>query len=195
MEQNRDEFLNGITTFEEAIKKFEEKEITAHEFSTVSERFGKKIEFWDMKNEPNPRYKDNNKSRVGFKWNPFHSEKGLTYQWVIKKTILAAINFVHKYTLENYDKDQFEYEDERLLHLDAFEKAFVSSRFRDYPQYKEVFMFKMIDIVNGTISKEDIYYRAVYFDFINQLVKEFPNGIELTKEEKENLEKWHKMIR
>jgi hypothetical protein len=191
MEQSE---LNKLS-FEDAAKKYNNKEITTEELITIAQKFGKDVKFWDMEKESNPKYQDgNNKSRLGFKWNPFKHPKGIYFQWVIKKTIIKCIYFVHEQTLKMYDMDQFEYEDNRLIRLDAFTKAYIDMYFTDKVDpnatEKRIYMSKLVDIVHGTLSKEDVYYRARYFDYINKMIKEFPDGFPLTKEERENIEKW-----
>ena len=187
------EDLDKIASFEEALQKYESQLITVDEFSLVIQKFGKKLTFWDTKIEANPKYPDGIEgSRTGFKWNPTHNIKGKYYQSVIKKIALKLIDILHDHTLKKYDKNQFVYDDIRLIELDDFAKAYIQINFKDGLGYKDIFMHKILDIVHGTIAKEDIYYRSVYFDFINQLIKQYPKGFELTLEEKENLRLWHK---
>lgn len=188
--------LDKIASFEEAIKLYDSKTITVDELSRVISKFGKTIKFWDPKVEPNPMWVGNEKSRVGFKWSPFFSETGKFYQGVIKKTVLSLIGILHEYTLKRYDEKQFVYDDQRLIELDTFLKAYLNVNFVNrYGQgeyfEKRDFMSKIVDIGLGTIGKEDIYYRARMFDMLNKLIKTYPNGFPLTKEEKENIEKWH----
>jgi len=185
-----------ITSFEEAVKKFETKEITVEQLGRIAHINGKELKFWNPETDPNPQYPDGNEnSRVGFKWNPYTNVKGKYYQHVIKTVALKLIDILHEHTLKKYDKNQFVYSDPRLIELDKFTKTYVANNFNDSHDYKEVFMNKLVDIVNGTVAKEDIYYRTVYFDFINQLIKHFPNGIPLTPQETANLLRHHKGIK
>jgi hypothetical protein len=185
--------LDKISTFKEAIEKYDAKEITVGELSEVIRRLGINVDFWkwNMAVEPNPQYDGNEESRNYFKWNNFHNEKGKFYQSVIKKVILSAINMAHKYTLERYNKNQFVYDDSRLKGVDKFAKNYINKNFQESGDYKIGFMGKIIDIALGTICKEDIYYRARFFDMVNEFIREYPNGFELTKIEKENVERWH----
>lgn len=185
--------LDKITSFQEAINKYDSKDITVDELSFVIKRLGVNIDFWkwNMATEPNPQYPDGNEeSRTLFKWNQIHNEKGRFYQSVTKKIVLSTINMVHKYTLERYHKDQFVYDDPRLKNIDIFLKKIIDEDFQDSREYKVGFMHKIVDICLGTICKEDVYYRSRLFDMINKFVKEYPNGFELTKAEKENVERW-----
>ena len=194
--QLKEEELNKIASFDEAVKLYNDKKITVKEFIEITARYGKNLKLWDIEKEPNTNYPDNvENSRVGFKWSPFKHIKGIYYQAVIKKAMIAAINFVHEKTLSMYDKNQFVYDDIRLIELDTFTKAYIDMHFKDAPGYKDSFMNKLVDIVIGTISKEDIYYRAVLFDYINMIIKTYPKGFELTPQEKENIRHWHKMER
>ncbi len=185
--------LDKIASFEEALKMYEvDKSITVEEFSQVIQKFGKKVNFWNAMKDPNPAYVDNEKSRVGFKWNPYHNEKGKYYQSVIKKVMLSTIDIVHSHTLKKYDNNQFIYDDPRIIELDSFAKAYIGMNFKDSPGYKDTFMYKLVDIIHGTIAKEDIYYRCIYFDFINKLIVAYPKGFPLTETEKLFIQKWHK---
>jgi hypothetical protein len=187
-------YLDKILTFAEAISKYDAKEITVSELSEVIQRLGVNVDFWkwNMATEVNPQYPDGNeKSRNYFKWSAHHNEKGKFYQSVIKKIILSAIDMAHKYTLERYNKNQFIYDDTRLDSVEKFAKNYINKNFQESGDYKIEFMGKIIDIALGTICKEDIYYRARFFDMVNKFIEEYPNGFELTKIEKENVERWH----
>jgi hypothetical protein len=190
MEQSE---LDKISTFKEGIDKYDAKEITANELSAVIQRLGVNVDFWkwNMATEPNPQYVGNEGSRNYFKWSCFHNEKGKFYQSVIKKVILSAIDMAHKYTIERYNKNQFIYDDPRLKGVNVFAKNYIKKNFQESGDYKIGFMNKIVDIVLGTICKEDIYYRSRFFDMTNAFVREYPNGFELTKIEKENVERWH----
>jgi hypothetical protein len=191
MEQSE---LDKISNFQEAIDKYDAKEITVSELSEVIQRLGVKVDFWkwNMATEVNPEYPDGNeKSRNYFKWSCHHNETGKFYQSVIKKIILSTIDMAHKYTLERYNKKQFVYDDPRLKGVNMWAKRYINKNFQESGEYKIGFMNKIIDIALGTICKEDIYYRARFFDMVNEFIKEYPNGFELTKIEKENVERWH----
>ena len=185
--------LDKIVTFKEAVDKYDTKEITVTELSAVIQRLGINTDFWkwNMATEPNPEYDGNEKSRNYFKYSCHHNEKGRFYQSVLKKAILAAIDMAHKHTLERYNKNQFVYDDPRLKSVNGWTKKYIKENFQESGEYKIGFMSKIIDIALGTICKEDIYYRARFFDMVNKFVKEYPNGFELTKIEKENVERWH----
>lgn len=186
--------LDKIVTFEEAINKYDSNEMTIDELSTIIQKFGVNVDFWkwNMAVEPNPQYPDGNEeSRDFFKWSTYHSGKGRFYQMVTKKVILSSINIAHKYTLERYYKDQFVYDDPRLKDINGWTKKYIKENFQENKDYKMDFMNKIVDIILGTICKEDIYYRARFFDMVNEFIKKHPNGIELTKIEKENIDRWH----
>lgn len=190
--------LDQIKTFKEAMDKYDLGEINVDELSDITQRLGVDTSFWEwnMAVDANPDYPDGNEdSRVKNKWNVYHSMKGKFYQRVIKKALFAAINMVHNYTIERYNKDQFIYDDVRLKRIDSFAKKYVDENFRESKGYKDTFMKKIIDITLGTIAKEDIYYRARMFDMINKFIKEFGkdgnDAFELTQIERENIDRWH----
>ena len=147
---------------------------------------GDKGDFWNWETGPNPKYEGNNKTRVGFKYNPYHHIKGKFMQGIIKTAVISAINFAHSQILKHYDREAFVYDDERLKKIDKYCKQYIDTNFQNSYPYKSDMMQKVVDIILF-FAKEDIYYTARWLDMINGL----PRGHELTKEEKENIERWH----
>ena len=147
---------------------------------------GDKGEFWNWETEMNPKYKDNNKTSVGFRYNPYHHVKGKFMQGVIKTAIKSAINFAHAQILKHYDSKAFVYDDERLKKIDKYCKQYIDTNFQDSYPYKSDFMIKVIDIFLF-LAKEDIYYTGRWLDMINGL----PRGHRLTEKEKANIARWH----
>lgn len=147
---------------------------------------GDKGDFWNWETGPNPKYEGNNKTRVGFKYNPYHHIKGKFMQGIIKTAVISAINFAHSQILKHYDREAFVYDDERLKKIDEYCKQYIDTNFQNSYPYKSDMMQKVVDIILF-FAKEDIYYTARWLDMINGL----PRGHELTKEEKENIERWH----
>lgn len=147
---------------------------------------GDKGDFWDYEHTSNPKYEGNNKTRIGFKYNPYHHVKGKFMQGIIKTAVRSAINFAHAQILKHYDSEAFVYDDERLKKIDEYCKRYIDMNFQNSYPYKSDFMIKIIDIILF-FAKEDIYYTARWLDMINGL----PRGHELTEEEKANIEKWH----
>ena len=147
---------------------------------------GDKGDFWDYEKTSNPKYEGNNKTRIGFKYNPYHHVKGKFMQGITKTAVRSTINFAHAYILKHYDKEAFIYDDERLKKIDEYCKRYIDKNFQHAYPYKSDFMIKIIDIILF-FAKEDIYYTARWLDMINGL----PRGHELTKEEKENIKRWH----
>lgn len=171
---------------------------------------GDKAVFWNWETGANPRYIGNNKSAVGFRYNPFHSIKGMFMQSIIKTAIRQALSFVfsirslkdlvrnyqvikaiilfaHFNLTRHYDPNAYKYDDERLQKLEKELKQNISRNFQENI-YKTDVMFKGMDIL-FFILKEDIYWRARIFRLINEVV-----GVEvfkLTEEEKENIKRWH----
>ena len=175
-------------TIESALKKYDRKEITADELSAIVKAEGANIAFWDRTKDRHPAYPEgNNKSRVGFLFNPYHHEKGKFFQGVIKKVVLRGIAFAHKWMTQYYDTDMFVYDDPRLNALNDFLQVYMDLHFSDTRTHD--FMPKIVDITMG-LMKEDIRYRARFLDLLTQLIKLYPNGFPLTETEKENIKKF-----
>ncbi len=109
----------------------------------------------------------NNESREGFS-QQLQTKKGLFFQNIIKKAVIAAIGLAHQWMLDEYDKDIYVYSDERLQRLDKFGREYINLNFRD-TSYKIDFMVKILEFTLG-LAKEDVYYRARLFDAINMFV-------------------------
>lgn len=191
--------LGGKVTFGELQIESEEKEkitnlleqfntgkLNIESFIQKVHEQGDKADFWNWETDPNPKYKDNNKTRIGFKYNPYHHVKGKFMQGIIKTAVKSAINFAHAQILKHYDREAFVYDDERLRKIDVYCKGYIEQNFQNSYPYKSDFMQKIVDIILF-FAKEDIYYTGRWLDMINGL----PRGHELTKEEKANIEKWH----
>ena len=147
---------------------------------------GDKGEFWNWETEMNPKYKDNNKTSVGFRYNPYHHVKGKFMQGVIKTAVKSAINFAHAQIIKHYDRNAFMYDDPRLKRIDEYCKRYINENFQNSYPYKCDFMEKIVDIILF-FAREDIYYTARWLDMINRL----PRGHELTEQEKANIKKYH----
>ena len=147
---------------------------------------GDKGGFWNWETEMNPKYKDNNKTSVGFRYNPYHHVKGKFMQGVIKTAVKSAINFAHAQIIKHYDRNAFMYDDPRLKRIDEYCKRYINENFQNSYPYKCDFMEKIVDIILF-FAREDIYYTARWLDMINRL----PRGHELTEQEKANIKKYH----
>lgn len=148
------------------------------------------IRYWNPVSEPHPHAKDNNKSRKGFLYNCNTHLKGMIYQGVVKKTIIAMLNMAHSDWLEKYDKDAFVYDDPTLIELDLFLKGYVDNHTPDNASYKKYDMKlfgKAIDLVLGH-AKEDIKFMVLLKDMINTFCGKiiYP----LTYEEQNHLDIW-----
>lgn len=170
----------------ELLEQFNTGKLNIDEFIKKVRAQGEKADFWNWESEANPRYKDNNKTRVGFTYNPSHHIKGKFFQSIIKSAVKAAINFAHSQILKHYSREAFVYDDERLKAIDEYCKRYIDTNFQNSYPYKSQFMEKVIDIILF-IMREDIYYTSRWLDMINGL----PRGHELTEIEKENIRKWH----
>lgn len=180
--------MENSKTINEALKRYEKKEISADELGRIVKEEGANISFWNRDEDRHPAYlKGDNRSRTGFLFNPYHHEKGKFFQHVTKKAILRAIDFAHKAMTKHYDVDAYVYDDPRLNALNDFLHAYMDIHFAD--EYTHSFMPKVVDIILG-LSKEDIRYRVRFLDLINKIIKFYPNGFTLTENEKENLKKF-----
>jgi len=161
-------------------------EITLQELRQKLADGGSDLKVYDKRSERNVNYPDgNNESRNGFIFNPGFHPKGQFFQNVIKKAILAAINFAHSAIVKNYDREAYLYDDSRLRDLNIFLRKYIDANFQDSKPYKSDFMLKLVDILLF-LMKEDVYYRARMIDIFANMPRS-----ELTDIEKENIEKWH----
>ena len=175
-----------ISTIDEAAAQLDNKEIDFEEFKTIVRSQGGEVGFWNTETEPHPAAVDNEKSRVGMKWNPFYHERGKWFQYIIKDAIKHTIAFAHKNITKRYDENAFVYEDKRLLEIERVCRECASDNFQhEYPR-KSNLLTEAMDILLFTM-KEDIYYRGRILDFLNRL----PNEFEITEEERKNIEEWH----
>lgn len=175
-------------TIEEALKRYDNKEITTDELSAIVKEEGGNISFWNREKDRHPAYpKGDNRSRTGFLFDPYHHEKGKFFQGVIKKVLLGAISLAHKWFTQYYDSDIFVYDDPRLNALNDFLQTYMDMHFAD--KYTHDFMPKVVDITLG-LMKEDIRYRARFLDLLTQLGKMYPDGFPLSENEKENIKRW-----
>ena len=147
---------------------------------------GDKADFWNYEQTSNPKYEGNNKTRIGFKYNPYHHVKGKFMQGITKTAVKSAINFAHAYILKHYDREAFVYDDARLKKIDEYCKEFININFQNAYPYKKDFMDKIVNIILF-FAKEDIFYTSRWLKMINGL----PQGHKLTKEEEENIRKWN----
>lgn len=168
------------------LEQFNTGKLNIEQFIQKVREEGDKAEFWNWETDANPKYKDNNKTSVGFRFNPYHHVKGKFMQEIIKTAIKSAINFAHAQIIKHYDRDAFMYDDERLKKIDEYCKRYIGKNFQDSYPYKSDFMGKIIDIILF-IMREDIYYTSRWLDLINGL----PRGHELTEQEKANIKKYH----
>lgn len=132
---------------------------------------------------------DNSNRENGFVHNPYHTLKGKFFQHTIKPMIRKAIYGAHAYWLAKYSKDAFVYDDARLKAVDEFTKKFIDEHMA-YRDHQLEFMHNLRDIVCGMV-KEDPFYTSPFWMFINEFVKEFPDGFEMTEAEIYNWEAHH----
>lgn len=170
----------------ELLEQFNTGKLNIEAFIKKVREQGDKADFWNWETDMNPKYKDNNKTSVGFRFNPYYHVKGKFMQGVVKTAIKSAINFAHAQIIKHYDRNAFIYDDERLKKIDEYCKRYINENFQNSYPYKSQFMEKAIDILLF-IMREDIYYTSRWLDLINGL----PRGHELTEQEKANIKKYH----
>ena len=169
------------------VRKFKAGRISVKEFAKRIQEFGLNPEFWLTASQMGEFVRAGNNSREGFKYNCYTDKKrGMFFQTVIKKAILAAINFAHSAILKHYDKNAFVYDDPRLSAIDEYMKEYIATNFKNSPGYKDAFMLKVLGIFLF-LMKEDVYYRGRWL----QILKEIPREYELTKGELKNIEEYH----
>jgi hypothetical protein len=180
--------MKNSKTINEALKRYEKKEINADELGEIVKKEGAQLSFWNREKDRHPAYPENdNRSRTGFLFDPYHHEKGKFFQHVTKKAILRSIAFAHKWFIQYYDTDAYVYDDPRLGGLNDLLQAYMDLHFAD--EYTHDFMPKVVDIILA-IMKEDIRYRARFFDIINKIIEYYPKGFTLTENEKDNIKKF-----
>ena len=170
----------------ELLEQFNTGKLSIEAFIQKVRDRGDKANFWNWETDMNPKYKDNNKTSVGFRYNPYHHVKGKLMQGVGKTAIKSAINFAHALILKHYSRDAFKYDDERLKKIDEYCKRYINENFQNSYPYKSVMMQKVVDIILF-LAKEDIYYTGRWLEMINGL----PRGHELTEQEKANIKMYH----
>lgn len=132
----------------------------------------------------NPEYPaGDNRTRNEFIFSPYEHPKGKFFQNIKSGIMIKAINFAHSAILKGYDMDAYVYDDPRLKAQNEFFREYIQENFR-HVAYKTEFMNKIVDIIMFLV-KEDIYYRRL-MDMLNRRPY-----FELTKDEQENIEKWH----
>lgn len=144
---------------------------------------------WNPAKDRDPRIKENlngGNGKGGFRFSPYYHEKGKFLQDVIKKGIIKAIEVAHDQIVGRYDPDAYKLDDERLVNLNGYYRAYLSGNFEHQAPRKITFMTQILDILMF-LMKEDIYYRARFLD----MLKNMPRDYELTQEELENINKWH----
>ena len=170
----------------ELLEQFNTGKLGIDTFIAKVKEQGDKADFWNYETSANPQYEDNNETRLGFKYNPYWHVKGKFFQGIVKTAIRRAIDFAHAGIIKHYDREAFAYDDPRLKSIDEYCKRYIDQNFQDAYPYKADFLTKIIDIILF-LMKEDIYYCSRWLDLINNLPREH----KLTKEEKENISRWH----
>lgn len=144
---------------------------------------------WNPALERDPRVKNNENAggKSGFRFSPFYHAKGLFLQNVIKKSIIKTIDTIHSQITKGYDVDAYVFDDPRLTQLNIYLSVYLSENFCNLEKTntrKLDFMMKIKDIVMF-LMKEDIYYRARFFELFSNLPR-----FELNQDEIDNITRW-----
>ena len=132
--------------------------------------------------ERHPAYPEgNNNSRVYAFTHYINSVKGNIFQRVMKPVIVRGVNRWHRWIVNDWDSQAFQYDDPRMTTLAKRAYKLIDVMFDHQPR-KIKFMQEGADILLF-IMKEDIYWRGRIFAFLNLLPY-----FELTELEQENIE-------
>lgn len=170
-----------------AIEKYNREEITRDELEVVAKAAMRKVNIWDNQSERNPLYPVGFEiSRVGFSYDPKHP-KGRYFEKIIKKVMWKTIEYVHKKMLK-YDENIFIFDDARLAACQDFWLAFIDTNASHSAARAELYG-KALNLFLG-LQKEDLRYRALFFQGYNEFVK-VHKRFELTAVEEDNIKRWH----
>jgi hypothetical protein len=144
--------------------------------------------YWNPSIDRDPRIKGNsnggeNTGQGGFRFNPWVHPKGITLQTIIKPGVLKVVTWIHKLILKGYDEEGYKFDDERLIILNTYLRAFASQYFQQGNEDKRTlnFMNEIFDIFLFLL-KEDVYFRARIFFLLSSLPE-----LKLTEAESENI--------
>ena len=165
-----------------------EKQITDKNICTNVTLPDGKILKWNPATEPNPLAVGGKSREYGFLYHPHMSKLGRFFQQTIKKSIISSLEKIHIMLLK-YDKEAYVFDDSRLAALYKYCQDYTSSMCMQRSQGNVGRPAKIIMLgidIAFFLMKEDIYYRARFFDAWNQM----PTiAFELTEREKENLKR------
>lgn len=139
---------------------------------------------WNPATEPNPAaVEEGAKSREhGFLHHPSMSKLGRFFQQSIKKSMISSLEKIHR-MIPKYDKQAFVFDDPRLKYIHDFSKEYTSAKCKQSSGRPARILMLALEICLF-LMKEDIYYRARFFDAWNKF---HDHTFELTEREKENL--------
>lgn len=144
---------------------------------------------WNPAVDRDPRIPKNENAggKTGFRFSPFYHEKGQYLQNVVKKGIIKTIDVIHSQITKGYDVDAYKFDDPRLAELNVYFSYYISNNFCNLEKTntrKLDFMVKIKDIIMF-LMKEDIYYRARFFELFSNLPR-----FELNQDEINNIQRW-----
>lgn len=182
--------------------KFNSGKITVERMFKIINDCGYDSDYWTLAEQQNltdfidknrrlveSQYDDNSNRDKGSTHNPYFTSKGKLFHTTVKQSIRKSIDLAVWLIKNKYDENAFVYDDPRLKDLDDFLNEFIEARFQ-HRSYKIKLMHQIRHIVCFMI-KEDPYYTSVAWDGMNQFIKRYPNGFELTKSEQFNLDNYH----
>ncbi len=209
--------FDELTTIEEAVEQLNANLMSTEEIRDLIIKKGWDITIWDIENEANPVAKDgmgfkwnchhNDKGKF-FQWvikpiilraiDFYYGTARALYgknranfikRWMLRKVITIApgmLEYANKTMQTQYDKNAFVLTDPQDILLRSLVRQHIGKYYiHDYPR-KATFMLKCIDLVFA-LDMEDRFYSARRKVLLNEIIKTFPNGFQLTPLEQTNL--------
>ncbi len=111
-------------------------------------------------------------------------------RWIINRTVSSlpkTIDYLNSTITTKYDPDAFVFEDPFLVALRELGRKHIQTYFQ-WEQNTEEPIIKILDI-SLNLCKEDMPYRTLFKNFLNELIMTYPNGFELTPAETKHLQR------
>ncbi len=114
----------------------------------------------------------------------------LLKKWLLKKvlaTVPGTIDYISKTMVTRYDKDAFVFDDPFLLALRELGQYHINKYF----QWDHITADPLLKITDLSLNllKEDIAYRPLFKQAINDLIQKYPDGFELTEAETKHIKR------
>ena len=195
-------------------------EIGVPELEERLQTLGVRLASYNPSSDPDPRWADNNESRVGFTYCPYNHPKGRLYQERIKIAMIKGLDvmyallgggsghklrerltmkvfgictwYVHRTQREEYHADIYKFDDPRLQFIRRELQECILEEF-SHEKRKCQFMLKALDIVLS-LMKEDIYYRPRFLMLMQRIGRAYtqhPEMFMLTGDEHQYRRDWN----